>query len=190
MMLSDDELFDLQKAGCLPLDAHIGPCSVDLRLGNTFTYSRLGHFDNYTLGMEYPTATLKTGLYTLQSQGFVLATTFEKIKVPNTLGAIVHGRSSIGRCGLQVQNAGFIDSGFEGQITLELFNQSKHAIELIAGVRICQISFFQLGTRCRHPYSGKYQNQLGATPSRIHLDNPLLDDSVETKSQDEQVTGI
>jgi len=44
------------------------------------------------------------------------------------MAAYVEGRSSIGRLGLQVQNAGFIDVGFHGQITLELENQSGYSI--------------------------------------------------------------
>ena len=36
------------------------------------------------------------------------------------MAAYVEGRSSIGRLGLQVQNAGFIDAEIHGQITLEL----------------------------------------------------------------------
>jgi len=40
------------------------------------------------------------------------------------MAAYVEGRSSIGRLGLQLQNAGFIYAGFHGQITLELENQS------------------------------------------------------------------
>ena len=53
-------------------------------------------------------------------------------------------RSSIGRLGLQVQNAGFIDAGFHGQITLELENQSGFPIDLKKGVWICQIVFVQM----------------------------------------------
>ena len=44
------------------------------------------------------------------------------------MAAYVEGRSNIVRSGLQVQNAGFIDVGFLGQITLELENQSGFPI--------------------------------------------------------------
>jgi dCTP deaminase len=72
--------------------------------------------------------------------------------------------------GLQIQNAGFVDAGFEGQITLELYNQSEKPILLKAGVRICQLVFFQLDETTEKPYSGKYQNQQGATVSRLYQD--------------------
>jgi dCTP deaminase len=87
------------------------------------------------------------------------------------MAAYVEGRSSIGRLGLQVQNAGFIDAGFEGQITLELENQSPFPIVLQVGVRICQIVFVQMLETAEQPYAGKYLNQRGATPSRLDQDS-------------------
>ena len=106
----------------------------------------------------------------LEPSKFVLASTQEKISVPNHLAAFVAGRSSVGRLGLQIQNAGFVDSGFQGQITLELYNQSEKPILLKAGVRICQLVFFQLDETTEQPYSGKYQGQEGATGSRLYKD--------------------
>ena len=85
--------------------------------------------------------------------------------------AFVEGRSSIGRLGLFIQNAGWVDPGFEGEITLELFNANKCAIELQSGRRVGQLVFAQLDVHTLNPYQGKYQGQRGATGSRIFLDN-------------------
>ena len=68
--------------------------------------------------------------FVLEPNHFVLASTAESIRVPHDMAAYVEGRSSIGRLGLQVQNVGFIDAGFHGQITLELENQSGFPIVL------------------------------------------------------------
>ena len=81
--------------------------------------------------------------FVLEPNHFVLASTAESIRVPHDMAAYVEGRSSIGRLGLQVQNAGLIDAGFHGQITLELENQTGFPIVLKKGVRICQIVFVQ-----------------------------------------------
>ena len=83
----------------------------------------------------------------------------------------MEGHSSIGRLGLQVQNAGFIDAGFHGQITLELENQSGFPIVLKKGVRICQIVFVQMSHSAEKPYSGKYDGQSGATASLLEVDS-------------------
>ena len=50
---------------------------------------------------------LKTSRYVLEPNHFVLASTAELIRVPVNMAAYVEGRSSIGRLGLQIQNAGF-----------------------------------------------------------------------------------
>jgi dCTP deaminase len=51
-------------------------------------------------------------------------------------------------------------------------------IALYPGMRICQISFERLSSKEELPYghptrNSKYQNQQGATSSKIHLDREL-----------------
>ena len=72
--------------------------------------------------------------------------------------------------GLFVQNAGWVDPGFEGEITLELFNANRCALELRTGRRVGQLVFAQLDEAAKNPYAGKYQGQRGATGSRVFLD--------------------
>lgn len=43
--------------------------------------------------------------------------------------------------GLFIQNAGWVDPGFEGKITLELFNANRCAIRLDVGRRVGQLVF-------------------------------------------------
>ena len=109
--------------------------------------------------------------YILLPGQFVLATTMEYFELPDNLTAFVEGRSSLGRMGLFIQNAGWVDPGFKGEITLELFNANRCAIELNAGRRVGQLVFAQLDKDALHPYRGKYQGQRGATGSKAFLDN-------------------
>lgn len=169
MILPDSKLHELRVAAYLPPDVYLGPCSVDLRLGDSFGRIHEKSIQYIDEPVEYDYVTGKG--YLIRPGEFVLATTQETIRVPDHMAAHVHGRSSIGRMGLQVQNAGFIDAGFSGQITLELHNQSPNSIMLVAGTRICQVSFILLQEQCSSPYRGKYQGQIGATGSRIHLDS-------------------
>ena len=171
MILPDHKLHELVRAGYLPPDVQIGPCSVDLRLGESFTRlndTAIQYFD------EQPDCDTVNGKrYLLRAGEFVLATTEETVRVPDHMAAHVHGRSSIGRLGLQIQNAGFIDAGFSGQITLELHNQSQNAIMLEAGWRVCQLSFVLLQEQCARPYSGKYHGQTGAAASKLWKDGRI-----------------
>lgn len=108
--------------------------------------------------------------YLLLPGQFVLATTMEFVALPDDLTAFVEGRSSLGRMGLFIQNAGWVDPGFQGEITLELYNANRFAIELKAGRRIGQLVFAKMDRAARNPYRGKYQGQTGATGSRVFLD--------------------
>ena len=94
------------------------------------------------------------------------------VRLGNTF-SVVEGRSSLGRLGLFIQNAGWVDPGFHGEITLELFNANRCAIKLQAGRRIGQLVFARMDRAAQSPYRGKYQGQRGATGSRVFLDEEL-----------------
>jgi hypothetical protein len=82
--------------------------------------------------------------------------------------------SSLGRLGLLIHStAGFVDSGWDGHLTLELSNVANLPITLYPGMKIGQISFLQMTTSAEHPYGSseagsKYQHQRGPTPSRYY----------------------
>ncbi len=122
------------------------------------------------LDKEIQYKTIRTDRYLLLPGQFVLATTMEYISLPDDLTAFVEGRSSLGRMGLFIQNAGWVDPGFRGEITLELYNANRCAIELTAGRRVGQLVFARMDAPALRPYDGKYQGQRGATGSRVHLD--------------------
>ena len=115
---------------------------------------------------KIPYKTIESDSYVLLPNQFVLATTMEYISLPDTLTAFVEGRSSLGRMGLFIQNAGWVDPGFEGEITLELYNANRCAIELKCGRRVGQLVFAKMDAPALHPYNGKYQGQKGATGSK------------------------
>ena len=119
--------------------------------------------------------TICTDTYLILPGQFVLATTMEYFELPDDLTAFVEGRSSLGRMGLFIQNAGWVDPGFKGEITLELFNANRFAIELKAGRRVGQLVFAEMDDYALNPYKGKYQGQTGATGSKVFLDSDKQD---------------
>lgn len=155
-----------------PLDPkQIQPASVDIRLGNTFSIVEDLPDGIITMDSKIAYKTITADRYVLMPGQFVLATTMEYFKLPDNLTAFVEGRSSLGRMGLFIQNAGWVDPGFEGEITLELFNANKCAIELKAGRRVGQLVFAEMDKPALHPYNGKYQGQKGATGSKVYMDS-------------------
>ncbi len=163
MILSDREIQEELYFGRIKIEGldhrDIGPASVDLYLGNSF----IG-------GVSFC-----DGELILEPGRFALATTREVLTLPDNIMGQVQGCSSIGRTGLFVQNAGLIDPGFSGEITLELFNAGADDFVLEHSQRICQVSFAYLSSACIRPYGlrGRYQNQRGATSARPPRSNGL-----------------
>lgn len=174
MVLSDKTILDMLKSKRLsiePLEIHqVQPASVDIRLGNTFSVIEDSSDGIIVLDKHINYKVIEANRYLLLPGQFVLATTKEYFSLPNNVTAFVEGRSSLGRLGLFIQNAGWVDPGFEGEITLELYNANRCAIELQSGRRIGQLVFAQLDQEALNAYNGKYQKQKGATGSRVYLD--------------------
>lgn len=174
MILSDKTIQSLLISKQLQIEPlekeQIQPASVDIRLGDTFSKIDSEFHPVVKMDSELTYQTVQAESYILEPGHFVLATTLEYFTLPNNVTAFVEGRSSIGRLGLFIQNAGWVDPGFEGEITLELFNASNCPIELTTGRRVGQLVFAQLDRDAENPYRGKYQGQRGATGSRIFLD--------------------
>ena len=175
MILSDKAIMTLLKKGTLSIsplqDDQIQPASVDIRLGNTFSVVEDSSTVILTFTNKIAYKEIHAETYLLLPGQFVLATTREYISLPDDLTAFVEGRSSLGRMGLFIQNAGWVDPGFSGEITLELFNANRCAIELQSGRRIGQLVFARMDQAASKPYRGKYQEQRGATGSKVYLDD-------------------
>ncbi len=134
MILSDKTLTKMIETGELtvsPLDKEsIQPASIDCRLGDDFLIVEDREMQIIDLNSQIKYREYKGSEITIPPHSFLLATTLERVKLPDNLTAFVEGRSSIGRIGLFIQNAGWVDPGFEGQITLELYNANSLPIRL------------------------------------------------------------
>lgn len=174
MILSDFSIKRLVQEGKLVIDPYreenIQASSIDLTLGDEVLIYRTDFIDVKNPQISFEKIRIGEEGFVIEPKAFVLATTMEYIKLPEDITAFVEGRSSLGRLGLFIENAGWVDAGFEGQITLELYNANSCPIRLYKGMRICQIVLARLDRKAQKPYAGKYQKQRGATPSMIYKD--------------------
>lgn len=183
-MLSDADIIERIGSGSLTIDPYdetnIEPASVDLRLADEFlkVQAPVTRATQTTVPLDGDDPLVYTPVeevpVLLEPGELMLAATRETVALPDDLTAQVLGRSSLGRLGVSVhQTAGFIDPGFEGQITLELSNHGPAPVELSPGRRICQIVFSELSSPALRPYGhegSQYQGQDGATPSGMHFE--------------------
>ena len=103
---------------------------------------------------------------------FVLGSTLERVALPDDLVARLEGKSSLGRLGLLIHStAGYVDPGWDGNLTLELSNVANLPITLFDGMKIGQISFQRLSSPVERAYGdpslgSRYRGQTDPTASR------------------------
>jgi dCTP deaminase len=181
VILTDSGIRWQVEAGTLRIDPFnedlLQPASLDVTLGNRFVV-----FDRHEREYVDPrNPELNRGRvvevggaqpFILHPGGFALGYTTERISLPVNLAAQLAGKSSLGRCGLQLHaTAGWIDPGFDGQLTLELSNVNSQPIRLWPGDPIGQVCFIKCDGDCWRPYGhpdrqSRYQGQEGPTPAR------------------------
>ena len=107
----------------------------------------------------------------LQPNEFVLCCTDEWVAINSRIAAKLEGKSSLARRGIIVQTAGFVDPGWQGQLTLEVKNLSERIFSLEQGMKIIQIRFESLLTPSTRPYGSEglnshYQGSEGTVVAR------------------------
>ena len=185
MVLSDQSIKQALAEGRIVIDplgeGAIQPSSVDVHVDQFFRV-----FRNHTARVidvkedqEDLTELVDVGAenpFILHPGEFVLGATLERVAIADDLVGRIEGKSSLGRLGLLIHTtAGFVDAGWDGYLTLEFSNVANLPITIYPGMKIGQISFFEMSTPAEHPYgasglNSKYKGQRGPTPSR-YVDN-------------------
>jgi dCTP deaminase len=183
VILSDRSIREELEAGAIVIEPlgedAIQPSSVDLRVDRLFRVFRndTTPFIDPKQPQEDLTELVEVEpdkAFILHPGEFVLGSTLERVALGSDLVARLEGKSSLGRLGLLIHStAGFVDSGWDGHLTLELSNVANLPIAIYPGMKIGQISFLRMTTEADQPYGSeaagsKYQGQRGPTPSRYY----------------------
>lgn len=158
----------------------LGSCSLDFRLGDefrVFEHSRHPYLDpsqkDFSNEITKLVKVKKGDSFIMQPGEFVLAVALERLVIPDNLMGRLEGRSSLGRLGLVVHStASVFDPGWDGKPVLELGNLGRMAIKLTPSMRICSMTFEELSSPSKVPYTkkkfAKYKFQSAPIESRIH----------------------
>ncbi len=186
MILSDSDIKKNIQEGIIKInpapnfEEQLGPCSLDLHLGNSFKIFKIS---------RYPFIDLKNGTnvdemmeeviikdgasFIIQPHDFVVAVTREEVILPANIMGRLDGRSSLARLGLVIHvTAARFDPGWRGKAVMELGNLGTVPIVLYSGMRICAMTFESISNSSEVPYTSqkdhKYADQNGATASKIN----------------------
>jgi dCTP deaminase len=185
MVLSDRTIRSELARGRIGIDPFdeslLQPSSVDVRVDR---YFRVFHNARYPfIDVREPQEDL-TELVEIEPESpfilhpgeFVLGSTLERIRLPDDLVARLDGKSSLGRLGLLIHStAGYVDPGWDGNLTLELSNVANLPITLYDGMKIGQISFQRMSSAVETAYGdaklgSRYRGQRDPTASLYHRD--------------------
>lgn len=181
-MLSDIDIAFSISTGGIGIDPYCSdnmqPASYDLCLDSNFLIPNSNEYVEIDMADVKPghmtriRADVEEGI-TIGPSEFILASTLETVTIGDNFVGRIEGKSSIGRLGLLVHvTAGFIDPGFSGQVTLEMFNAAPWDLVLYPGQQIAQIAFQRLEKTPSKLYGqrdNKYQNSRGPVESRFKM---------------------
>ena len=158
-------------------EEQIQPCSIDLRLDNTFWMPRSEHAIDLRRSQllevdprrHYrPLTPLQPGeCIQLKPGKLIMGRVYEEFRVPPGYSAEIIGRSSFSRMGIMIHcSDGFINPGWRGHMPLQLVNFSASTIKLFPYIPICQLRIFKLSQPSERVYGheeiqSKYANDDG-----------------------------
>jgi len=179
-LIDQKDLVYVEDGPSIDPDLQIGPSSLDLRLGYDFGFLETRkvkcldtkEVDDLSSMQRKMTRGSEEGVV-IHPGEFVIGTTLETVNIPDNRVARIEGRSSYARLGLIPHAAGgFVDAGFEGQITLEIQNLGNVPITIYPEDRICQMAVETMTSEAERPYGektdAKYMGQKGATGARLN----------------------
>ncbi|NJE09851.1 dCTP deaminase [Thermococcus sp. MAR1] len=98
----------------------------------------------------------EAGRVAIPPKTYALILTLERIKLPDDVMGDMKLRSSLAREGL-LGSFAWVDPGWDGNLTLGIYNASDEPVELAYGERFVQIAFIRLEGPAKSPYRGNYQ---------------------------------
>jgi dCTP deaminase len=186
MVLSDRTIKEEIDKGRIIIDplvpSCIQPASVDLHLDKkllAFKSQRHPAYIDVRRSLDHLHELVELdedNAFFLNPGELVLASTLESITLPDDIVGRLEGKSSLGRIGLLINStAGYVDPGWQGNLTIEISNVAKLPITLYYKMKIGQISFLRLTSSVDRLYGAaeldsRYQGQTEPTASRYHED--------------------
>ena len=156
-MLSDVEISAGMLSGQIvidppPLNEHLQPASIDVHLGNKFG-QLVRQREAVLLTDPSEVVYFEAEELRIAPGEFYLGQLAQRVRISEWYVARIEGKSSNGRRGLAIHvTAGFVDPGWDGYLTVELFNAGPNTLLLCSGDPIGQLAFDRLETPARRPY--------------------------------------
>lgn len=158
MLMTDGEIREALASQKLVIEnfspEFLEPASYDMRIGKK---ALLTSVDDEINLEEKGSVTLKAG-------AFALITTYEKVKLSNTIAGHIGIKSYYTRKGIVILAGLQIDPGFEGALVLGIYNASPRSLTLDYLAAFCTVEFHQLTKPVLKPYTPGEEQKRGDIP--------------------------
>jgi dCTP deaminase len=155
---------DEGRIGIDPFDrSQIGVASIDLTLGDEIrVIMNNANAIRVEDATDYRDHTQVRDLrepFRLEPGVTIHGITAEHVTLPDDLCGFLEGRSRFARLGLMIHvTSAFVQPGVSNRQVLEMSNVSSRALEIVPGVRVCQLVLMR--TEGRGVYAGRFKDQL------------------------------
>lgn len=176
MFLSDTTILDYIRSGDISITPafdkkNIKPNSIRVHLHPLLIkYADQTVDPTKSTELKYSKISLENSSYTLQPKEFVLGSTKEIIQAPRDILAILDGRSTLARLGLNIHmSAMSIDGLYDAPmtITLEIFNAGNLSVVLSHNMIIGSLLFVKLDQPVASVIPSQYRGQKGPFPAQL-----------------------
>ncbi|MGB9636183.1 MAG: dCTP deaminase [Thermoplasmata archaeon] len=158
-VLADREIIENLRENKLKIEPfieqHLTPNGIDLCIGEVW--------------VEGMAEKVTEGEISIPGHTRFLVATRECVGLPENLVGLLWLKTSLARKGI-IGSFGLVDAGFNGNLTLAMYNSSGKSVVVKCGEKIVQLCFLKLSDMPEKLYparSGNYQNQKGITFSRV-----------------------
>ena len=184
---------EINISGLADLNRQIGPCSIDLRLSNQIRRFKKNKWWNRNIKFD-SNKSMNSDLYSytktidekkgflIQPEELILANSKEIIELPKNKFALITGRSSLSRLGLEIQlTQDLHQPGHTGVIQFQIKNNSPFPIRLFPNSRVAQLLIGCLDKDCEKKYDdmehAKYKNEINSSEFKPDDDIPIQIDN-------------
>jgi len=165
-VLTRDVILDELDSGRIRIDPfdrnQVGVASIDLTLGTEIREIQNApeaiRVEDGTDYRDHTTVSRLKEPFRLDPGVTIHGITEEHISLPDDLCGFLEGRSRFARLGLMIHvTSAFVQPGVSNRQVLEMSNVSSRALDIVAGVRICQLVLMR--TDGHAVYQGQFQDQ-------------------------------
>jgi dCTP deaminase len=162
-LLADIDIKRALKEGEISItdydESYLLPASYDMRLGNEAFKSSPPE------KIDVPSK----GILVVEPGQFVIFTTYESVKLSTKMAGHLGVRSHYTRKGLVPLLGPQLDPGFNGKVSVNVYNVGTRDIVIPYRDPILTVEFYELDRPASKPYSGPYQGQQQMRPEDIQF---------------------